>query len=84
MTAAQRLDTDELSHRVKAMYTQVADEPDHDFHFETGRALAQRLGYPVAELDANPAGAQESFARRGLVARIYIADDDRRILCPLR
>jgi ubiquinone/menaquinone biosynthesis C-methylase UbiE len=47
------------------MYTDVANEPDRDFHFETGRALALRLGYPVAQLDAIPAGALESFAGVG-------------------
>ena len=65
MTVVRQLDTDELTSRVQAMYTQVAEEPDHDFHFETGRALAVRLGYPVAQLDAIPAGALESFAGVG-------------------
>ena len=65
MTHVRQLDTDELTGRVQAMYTQVADEPDHDFHFETGRTLALRLGYPVAGLDAIPAGALESFAGVG-------------------
>jgi SAM-dependent methyltransferase len=61
----RRLDTDDLTARVQAMYTQVADEPDHPFHFETGRALALRLGYPVTDLDAIPAAALESFAGVG-------------------
>lgn len=65
MTHVRQLDMDELTSRVQAMYTQVADEPDHDFHFETGRALALRLGYPVAALDAIPPGALESFAGVG-------------------
>jgi hypothetical protein len=41
-----RLDTAELEQRVKRMYEAVALESDHEFHFETGRALAERLGYP--------------------------------------
>ena len=65
MTHVRQLDTDELTSRVQAMYTQVADDPDHEFHFETGRALALRLGYPLAQLDAVPAGALESFAGVG-------------------
>lgn len=65
MTQVRQLDTDELTNRVQAMYTQVADEPDHEFHFETGRALALRLGYPVAQLDSIPPGALESFAGVG-------------------
>ncbi len=65
MTTARELDTGQLTARVQAMYTQVADEPDHDFHFETGRPLALRLGYPVGQLDAVPSGALESFAGVG-------------------
>ena len=65
MTTAGRLDTRDLTDRVQAMYTQVANEPDHPFHFETGRALALRLGYPVTALDAVPASALESFAGVG-------------------
>lgn len=62
---ARRLDTEELEARVKAMYEQVALEPEREFHFETGRPLAQRLGYPGADLDAIPAQAIESFAGVG-------------------
>jgi arsenite methyltransferase len=47
------------------MYQEVALEPEREFHFETGRALAVRLGYPVADLDRIPAGAIESFAGVG-------------------
>jgi arsenite methyltransferase len=64
-TTTSRLDTAELEQRVKRMYEEVALEPDHEFHFETGRALAERLGYPAAELDRIPAGAIESFAGVG-------------------
>jgi ubiquinone/menaquinone biosynthesis C-methylase UbiE len=47
------------------MYHDVAAHPDREFHFETGRALAERLGYPPGELDAIPPGAVESFAGVG-------------------
>src|SRR5689334_8727174 len=63
--AARRLDTADLEARVKAMYEQVALEPEQEFHFETGRALTERLGYAAAELDAIPAQAIESFAGSG-------------------
>jgi hypothetical protein len=43
----------------------VALEPDREFHFETGRALAERPGYPSDDLDAIPAEAVESFAGVG-------------------
>lgn len=64
-SAAHRLDAADLEARVKAMYEQVALEPQHEFHFETGRALAERLGYPADGLDAIPAPAVESFASGG-------------------
>ncbi len=64
-TVARRLDTSELEERVKSMYQEVALEPGHDFHFETGRALAERLGYPSVDLDRIPAAAIESFAGVG-------------------
>jgi arsenite methyltransferase len=59
------LDTADLEAKVKAMYAQVALAPHGEFHCETGRELAERLGYPIADLDAIPAGAVESFAGVG-------------------
>jgi arsenite methyltransferase len=64
-TVGQQLDTAELEDRVKRMYEEVALEPDRDFHFETGRPLAERLGYPTDDLDQIPAAAIESFAGVG-------------------
>jgi SAM-dependent methyltransferase len=62
---ARQLDTAELEQRVKRMYEEVALQPQDEFHFETGRALAERLGYPPADLDRIPAAAIESFAGVG-------------------
>jgi ubiquinone/menaquinone biosynthesis C-methylase UbiE len=59
------LDTRDLEERVRQMYRDVAVHPDREFHFETGRALAERLGYRPDELDAIPAGAVESYAGVG-------------------
>lgn len=59
------LDTSELERRVRQMYEEVAQHPEREFHFETGRALAERLGYPAAQLDAIPAAAIDSFAGVG-------------------
>jgi arsenite methyltransferase len=64
-TATGGLDTSELEQRVKRMYEEVALEPDREFHFETGRPLAERLGYPRADLDRIPAAAIDSFAGVG-------------------
>ncbi len=64
-TETRQLDTAELEQRVKRMYEEVALEPERDFHFETGRALAERLGYPGDQLDRIPASAIDSFAGVG-------------------
>jgi arsenite methyltransferase len=64
-TETRALDTRDLERRVKEMYREVAEEPFKEFHFETGRALAERLGYPRTELDAIPAEAIDSFAGVG-------------------
>jgi arsenite methyltransferase len=59
------VDTLELRDHVRAMYREVAFDPDNDFHFETGPALAARLGYPTAWLTAVPPDALASFAGVG-------------------
>jgi ubiquinone/menaquinone biosynthesis C-methylase UbiE len=64
-TVARQLDTSELEQRVKRMYEEVAREPEREFHFETGRPLAERLGYPSGDLDRIPAAAIDSFAGVG-------------------
>ena len=58
-------DPKELEAQVKAMYREVAETPHADFHFEMGRALAERLGYPSADLNRIPPEAIESFAGVG-------------------
>ena len=65
--APQQLDTADLNARVKSMYELVANFPHQEFHFETGRALAERLGYPAERLDQVPSEAVESFAGVGYV-----------------
>ncbi|SDK74092.1 methyltransferase domain-containing protein [Natronorubrum texcoconense] len=62
---SQSLDVDKLEQEVKAVYRNVATEPDGEFHFEMGRPLAARLGYPPADLDRIPDEALESFAGVG-------------------
>jgi SAM-dependent methyltransferase len=60
------LDVAELRGKVRHMYEQVAHDPhDGHFHFEMGRALAERLGYPASELDRIPGEALDSFAGVG-------------------
>ncbi|QOR39837.1 methyltransferase domain-containing protein [Billgrantia diversa] len=59
------VDKQELEARVKAMYREVAESPQEEFHFEMGRALAERLGYGPRALDRIPAAAIDSFAGVG-------------------
>ena len=59
------VDTQELEAKVKDMYRHVANEPEGNYHFELGRPLAERLGYPADVLDRIPKGAIESFAGVG-------------------
>ena len=62
---AAPIDTHELDDKVQDMYRLVAEHPHQSYHFEMGRALAARLGYPKEILDAVPAEALESFAGVG-------------------
>jgi arsenite methyltransferase len=41
------VDAIELETQVKDLYRHVAEQPHGAYHFETGRALAKRLGYPA-------------------------------------
>lgn len=61
----KEINFNDLEHKVKAMYRQVALHPDGEFHFEMGRSLAERLGYPSYVLDWIPADATQSFAGVG-------------------
>jgi arsenite methyltransferase len=59
------VDARELEAKVKDMYRHVAEQPEGNYHFELGRPLAERLGYPSDILDRVPEGACESFAGVG-------------------
>jgi len=59
------VDTAVLREHVREMYRDVAQRPEGEFHFEIGRAVAERLGYPAEWLDAVPADALVSFAGVG-------------------
>jgi ubiquinone/menaquinone biosynthesis C-methylase UbiE len=59
------IDRPALEEKVKRMYTEVAEHPSGPFHFEMGRAMAERLGYSPADLDRVPSEAIDSFAGVG-------------------
>ena len=56
------VDAQALRDQVKLKYRDVATNPEQEFHFHTGRALAQRLGYDEASTSQIPDHAVESFA----------------------
>lgn len=60
-----QVDRVELQTKVQAMYRDVAENPHGEFHFEMGRAMAERLGYRPADLDRIPSEAIDSFAGVG-------------------
>jgi arsenite methyltransferase len=80
MTDVRTLDRIDLEARVKQMYEQVAIAPEADFHFETGRGLAEHLGYPSTDLDAVPAPAIESFAGVGYFLDLAAITPGERVL----
>ena len=55
----------ELRKKVKLMYKEVAENPKENFHFEIGRPLAEKLGYPSLELNKIPKESIDSFAGVG-------------------
>jgi arsenite methyltransferase len=59
------VDAAELEVKVREIYRHVAEQPNGAYHFEVGRPVAERLGYPADTLDRLPAGAVESFAGVG-------------------
>ena len=80
LDATSLVETDELESRVKEMYRQVAEDADADLHFETGRELAERLGYPTELLDRIPAEALESFAGVGYHLDLAAIGEGERVL----
>ena len=61
----KKVDQQDLEMKVKDMYRKVALNPEIEYHFEMGRDLAERLGYPPALLDKLPPQSIESFAGVG-------------------
>ena len=65
LDASSLVDAERLEAEVKDMYRHVAREEEAELHFEVGRGLAERLGYPGELLDAIPDEALASFAGVG-------------------
>lgn len=80
MTVERALDRIDLESRVKQMYEEVALAPEAEFHFETGRALAENLGYASSDLDAVPEPAIASFAGVGYFLDLAAVTPGARVL----
>jgi len=65
LDARALVDVDQLEAEVTEMYRHVARGDATELHFEVGRAVAERVGYPRALLDAIPGDALASFAGVG-------------------
>jgi SAM-dependent methyltransferase len=65
MSDGSPVDPLSLRAEVKAKYRAVAVDPHGSYHFDTGRALARRLGYDEAIVTALPDSAVEAFAGVG-------------------
>jgi SAM-dependent methyltransferase len=74
------IDEFELEAKVQNMYRRVAEQPHGEFHFEMGRSLAERLGYPADVLDRIPAQAIESFAGVGYFFDLADLGEGERVL----
>jgi SAM-dependent methyltransferase len=59
------LDVGELREAIRAEYAQVATDPNHGFHFHTGRRLAAILGYDDVLCEGVPEESIASFAGTG-------------------
>ena len=59
------VDLDTLRQAIQEEYAVVAAEPEHGFHFHTGRPLAAMLGYDQRWLEGIPEPTIASFAGTG-------------------
>jgi SAM-dependent methyltransferase len=74
------VDAQAVETKVKSMYEQVALDPHGDFHFEMGRAMAERLGYSPYDLDRVPAASIDSFAGVGYHFELAALQSSERVL----
>lgn len=74
------VDAQAVETKVKRMYEQVALDPHGDFHFEMGRAMAERLGYSPYDLDRVPAASIDSFAGVGYHFELAALQSGERVL----
>lgn len=69
-----------ILHAIRDMYSEVATNPDKEFHFPIGRSACEALGYLPEELDAIPQTAVESFVGVGCPFRSQVIQEGDHIL----
>ena len=75
MATSATFDPKDLEAKVKAMYRKVAEEPRREFHFEMGRAMAERLPistvYRPSPSSPSPASATTSISPISKTVRLW-------------
>jgi len=66
------LDAETLREAIREEYRVVAEDPNHGFHFHTGRRLTEIVGYEPEWLEGVPEIAIESFAGTGCPFRMGV------------
>lgn len=61
-TSESPVDRHELRVEIQSKYAAVALAPNDEYHFHTGRFVAERCRYPLDDVDLLPSVAVESFA----------------------
>ncbi len=54
-----------ITNAVQSLYSQVAEQPEKEYHFPLGMEALLHVGYPPAELEKLPEEARESYAGVG-------------------
>ena len=62
MGARAPVDVDRLRSEIRIKYSEVAEQPEAEHHFHTGRKALDHLGYDPASLAALPPRAVDAFA----------------------
>lgn len=62
MGTTQQVDVDHLRGEIQKKYGEVAEEPSRDYHFHTGAAALDHLGYPPDLVEELPEDAVQAFS----------------------
>lgn len=76
----RKVDISELRRAIQTEYAAVANEPQGEYHFHTGRGLAQILGYDETWLERIPESTIASFAGTGNPFRMRKIEPGERVV----